>query len=82
MALALADVLAMVSASLSLGLFTDKDDNDFVELVDALDGIDVKSCEDFRFSFVTDNEADLDAVVCFCKGALLSLPRASDLPCY
>ena len=70
MAEALAGALAMVSASRSLGLFTDKDDKDFVDLVDALVGIDVESCEDFRFTFVTDNEVDMDAVGCFCKGDL------------
>ena len=66
----LIDALVMVAASGSFGLFTDKEDAECVAVVDALGSIDVKSCEDFRFTFVTDNEVDEDAVGCFCKGPM------------
>ena len=66
----LTEALVMVAASGSFGIFPDKEDAECVAVVDALGSIDVKSCEDFRFTFVTDNEVDEDAVGCFCKGPM------------
>ena len=52
MAEMLTDALVMVAATGSMSIFTDKDDKECKLVVDALKGIDVESCEDFRLAFV------------------------------
>ena len=84
MAVLLADALVITSATYDLGLFLDDDGAELKKISDALEGIDVSSYEDFRFTFVTDDEVDSEAVGSFAKGDLfmfreLVIQLATDL---
>ena len=70
MAIVLADALLMTSATHDLGFFLDEDGKELKAFTDALECIEVASCEDFRLTFVTDDEVDDDAVNSFAKGDL------------
>ena len=51
MAIVLADALLMTSATHDLGFFLDEDGKELKLITDALECIEVASCEDFRLTF-------------------------------
>ena len=69
MAYPLEDALNMVSASFDLGLFLD-DGTEMGALLSAFHSVEIESCADFRFAFVTDDLVDLAAVDGFAVGDL------------
>ena len=70
MANALKDALFVSCAAHDLDLFTEFDPQQLELLMEALRDIDVESCSDFRFAFVTSDKVDASAVKEFAKGDL------------
>ena len=60
----------MAAASNDLNIFTDYASQQHELLMTSLKGIEVESCSDFRFTFVTDDSVDQEAVNAFAKGDL------------
>ena len=67
----LQDALRMVTASYDLDLFRDDDDKEMETLLEVLKKVEVESIEDYRLTFVTGNEVDVDSVEEFvCRGTI------------
>ena len=67
---ALADALVMVSATYELGFFDNGENADLKTLLEALAGIEISSPDDFRLTFVTDSDVDVEIIKRFASGDL------------
>ena len=63
------DALLMIAASSDLDIFNESEENVAV-LCGALATVEISTCEDFRFAFITDDEVDLTAIGTFTKSGL------------